>query len=454
MKHTLLAAAGFAALLVVPAVASAQTNDGDTGWYVRGNVGYGTFTDADLTGGMVGDVEAEGNVAGSLGVGYEMNNNWRVELDGSSLWNDMGGIDNTPQSYAKFRGTSVMLNLIYDFEDFGRWEPYVGAGLGFMRGKLDAESHNYVNASGTPITSPVCSDLCVVRDDNTSTAWNLLAGLGYDISDNLTWDTQYRYIQASDMDFDGVRTNFVPFSTAVASTAPFSVDYEDVGAHLLMTGFRYRFGGQKAMAAPTPPPAPMPVADFRCWDGSMVVNAASCAPEPAPQPTVACWDGSLVFDAASCPAEPVAAQPTVQCWDGTLAFEQSSCPVQTVEQRLCGQEYISQIIYYEFNKPQSPETRGQMQNILDISDVCQVGSVSLVGHTDTVGSKAYNLGLSRRRAENVKSELVSLGVPSELITTDGRGEEDLFVPTADGVKEQLNRRVEVGIRLDSVASAF
>jgi len=69
----------------------------------------------------------------------------------------------------------------------------------------------------------------------------------------------------------------------------------------------------------------------------------------------------------------------VPCWDGTLAYEQSSCPVQTVEQRLCGQEYVSQIIYYEFNKPQSPETLGQMQNILDISDVCQVGSVSLVG---------------------------------------------------------------------------
>jgi len=88
MKHTLLAAAGFAALLVVPAVAGAQTYDNpdnDSGWYVRGNVGYGAFTDADLTGGMVGDVEAEGNAAASLGLGYDLGNNWRVELDGSSM---------------------------------------------------------------------------------------------------------------------------------------------------------------------------------------------------------------------------------------------------------------------------------------------------------------------------------------------------------------------------------
>ena len=59
MKHTLLAAVGFAALLSVPTVATAQ----DSGWYVRGNMGYGGFADTDLTGDMPGDIEAEGNVA-------------------------------------------------------------------------------------------------------------------------------------------------------------------------------------------------------------------------------------------------------------------------------------------------------------------------------------------------------------------------------------------------------
>ena len=51
--------------------------------------------------------------------------------------------------------------------------------------------------------------------------------------------------------------------------------------------------------------------------------------------------------------------------------------------------------------------------------------------------------LSVRRAEAVKAELVRLGVPAGVITTIGRGEEDLLVPTKDGVREPQNRRVSI-----------
>ncbi len=457
MKHKLLAAAAFAALLTVPSVATAQ----DTGWYVRGNLGAGAFTDMDLAGDMVGDIEAEANMAGSLGLGYEFGNNWRVELDGSTLWNDMGAIAQTPNTLASMRANSLMINALYDFSDFGRWEPYVGAGLGFVKGQLSASSHNFPSqvpfGAGTGavvVTNPVCAPICDVNETSGSLGWNLLAGLGYEISDNLTWDTHYRYLNAGDMDFNGRRT-----AIGSGNSSAINVDVEDIAAHMLMTGFRYRFGASAPKAIVTPPAPIAPSANYACWDGSMVVNASSCSAEPVAvaQPTISCWDGSMVFDAASCPTEPVVEQPTVQCYDGTLAYDQASCPVapvQTVEQRLCGQEYISQIVYYEFNKPQSAETRSQMENILAISDTCEVGSVSLVGHTDTVGSAAYNLTLSRKRANNVKSELVKLGVPSGSISTDGRGETDLFVPTADNVKEQLNRRVEVGIQLNSVVPSY
>jgi hypothetical protein len=69
--------------------------------------------------------------------------------------------------------------------------------------------------------------------------------------------------------------------------------------------------------------------------------------------------------------------------------------------------------------------------------------ITVTGHTDTVGSAAYNLALSERRAEAVASELISRGVPATDIVTIGRGEEDLLVPTADGVSEPRNRRVEI-----------
>jgi OmpA-OmpF porin, OOP family len=69
--------------------------------------------------------------------------------------------------------------------------------------------------------------------------------------------------------------------------------------------------------------------------------------------------------------------------------------------------------------------------------------ITATGHTDTSGSAEYNLGLSQRRAEAVANELIRLGVPAADIVTVGRGEEDLLVPTADGVREPRNRRVEI-----------
>jgi hypothetical protein len=69
--------------------------------------------------------------------------------------------------------------------------------------------------------------------------------------------------------------------------------------------------------------------------------------------------------------------------------------------------------------------------------------VTVIGHTDTVGSAANNLRLSERRADTVANELIREGVPAADIITIGRGEEDLLVPTADGVNEPRNRRVEI-----------
>jgi outer membrane protein OmpA-like peptidoglycan-associated protein len=72
-----------------------------------------------------------------------------------------------------------------------------------------------------------------------------------------------------------------------------------------------------------------------------------------------------------------------------------------------------------------------------------VAQIDVIGHTDTVGSAEYNRELSQRRAEVVADELIRQGVPATDIATVGRGEEDLLVPTADGVSEPRNRRVEI-----------
>lgn len=68
-----------------------------------------------------------------------------------------------------------------------------------------------------------------------------------------------------------------------------------------------------------------------------------------------------------------------------------------------------------------------------------------VGHTDSVGSEAYNQKLSERRANAVKSYLVSKGVDGEKIVTEGKGE---LQPIADNATKEgraKNRRVEITV---------
>ena len=71
--------------------------------------------------------------------------------------------------------------------------------------------------------------------------------------------------------------------------------------------------------------------------------------------------------------------------------------------------------------------------------------VHVVGHADTSGSAAYNVRLSQRRAATVRDALIAQGVTGGAITTEGRGETDLARPTADGVREPLNRRATINI---------
>ncbi len=75
-----------------------------------------------------------------------------------------------------------------------------------------------------------------------------------------------------------------------------------------------------------------------------------------------------------------------------------------------------------------------------------VTRIEVSGHTDKSGTPRYNQGLSQRRASVVAAELVRLGVPRQAITTQAFGESRPLVPTADGVREPQNRRVEIVLR--------
>jgi OOP family OmpA-OmpF porin len=72
--------------------------------------------------------------------------------------------------------------------------------------------------------------------------------------------------------------------------------------------------------------------------------------------------------------------------------------------------------------------------------------ITATGHADRSGPENYNMALSLRRANAVKDALVREGVPATAISVVGRGESQPLVPTADGVREPQNRRVEIVIQ--------
>lgn len=75
-----------------------------------------------------------------------------------------------------------------------------------------------------------------------------------------------------------------------------------------------------------------------------------------------------------------------------------------------------------------------------------VPDIVVVGHTDRVGSDAANDALARQRAETVRAALVQRGIAPASVAAEGRGEREPLVPTADGVPEPRNRRVEIVVR--------
>jgi OOP family OmpA-OmpF porin len=106
------------------------------------------------------------------------------------------------------------------------------------------------------------------------------------------------------------------------------------------------------------------------------------------------------------------------------------------------------IVLFDFDKS-NINTAGQAVIDQVLADAAAKGvsvSISATGHADRSGSEDYNMALSLRRADSVREALIAGGIDGNAVTVAGRGESEPAVPTADGVKEQANRRVEIVIQ--------
>ncbi|HYM30456.1 MAG TPA: OmpA family protein [Candidatus Cybelea sp.] len=105
------------------------------------------------------------------------------------------------------------------------------------------------------------------------------------------------------------------------------------------------------------------------------------------------------------------------------------------------------LVFFAFDKSDISPVAAQ---VLDraVADFKRSGQVKFLvqGYTDLSGSVAYNEGLSERRADAVQAYLLAHGVTKAQITTEWFGKKNPRVPTADGVRNQENRRAEIYLK--------
>lgn len=101
---------------------------------------------------------------------------------------------------------------------------------------------------------------------------------------------------------------------------------------------------------------------------------------------------------------------------------------------------------FEFDKADlRPEDRELLSRIAGIILTSHDYTISVNGHTDDVGSAAYNQKLSERRAEAVRDYLVKSGLSAEILTVTGHGKALPLVAGTSEAARAKNRRVELGL---------
>ena len=102
--------------------------------------------------------------------------------------------------------------------------------------------------------------------------------------------------------------------------------------------------------------------------------------------------------------------------------------------------------FFDFDKSVlKPEGRAKLDDLVSKIRGINLEVIIAVGHTDSIGTDAYNQRLSVRRAEAVKAYLVSKGIERNRVYTEGKGEKQ---PVADNRTKEgraKNRRVEIEV---------
>jgi len=102
--------------------------------------------------------------------------------------------------------------------------------------------------------------------------------------------------------------------------------------------------------------------------------------------------------------------------------------------------------FFDFDKSVlKPEGRAKLDDLVSKIRGINLEVIIAVGHTDSIGTDAYNQKLSVRRAEAVKAYLVSKGIERNRVYTEGKGEKQPIADNRTKEGRAKNRRVEIEV---------
>jgi len=102
--------------------------------------------------------------------------------------------------------------------------------------------------------------------------------------------------------------------------------------------------------------------------------------------------------------------------------------------------------FFDFDKSTlKPEAKEKLDDLVSKTKQINLEVIIAVGHTDSIGTDAYNQKLSVRRAEAIKTYLVSKGMEANRVYTEGKGEKQPVADNKTAAGRAKNRRVEIEV---------
>jgi OmpA-OmpF porin, OOP family len=176
-------------------------------------------------------------------------------------------------------------------------------------------------------------------------------------------------------------------------------------------------------------------ATYLCWHTGYWTPAAAvaeCDPDLMPKPP----------PAASKPPPAVLPSPQAQAAPPTPKPKPAPATGAPVLQKLT----LSAETLFDFDKSVlKQQGRQRLDELATTLATMNVDAVIAVGHTDSIGSDAYNQKLSLRRARAVRDYLASRGVAADRITAEGKGERQPVAGNSTRQGRAKNRRVEIEV---------